>query len=227
MLDFFCGLCYNEDVIKIQKRKEIIFMKQTVKILSLFLVAILMLSLTACGKKELSGSYEIAEPDNSLYLVGTYSTDSALLGVTYVFTPTEVTVSMLGGKMSEPRLYTIEEKDGEYTLIIDGDECELEVVDVNHIKLLGSLDLYAEEGSVKLDMNPVEFEFEGDEVTMTVASRWMAREVDSKTYKGTYEIEEDQITLDFEDRDARKWSDTFDFEEDEDCIVIDDVEYEK
>ena len=69
------------------------------------------------------------------------------------------------------------------------------------------------------------YEFKGSKVTITVK----ALGATAATLEGTYKIADDQITFTFEsdDKDAEKYSGTFDFEEKEDSIKIGLVEYKK
>ena len=69
------------------------------------------------------------------------------------------------------------------------------------------------------------YEFKGSKVTITVK----ALGATAATFEGTYKIADDQITFTFEsdDKDAEKYSGTFDFEEKEDSIKIGLVEYKK
>lgn len=70
------------------------------------------------------------------------------------------------------------------------------------------------------------YEFSGSKVTATkTASVLGAKE--STTFEGTYEIKDDEITLDFDKDDDDIKGGTFAFEETEDGIKIGLVEYKK
>ncbi len=74
---------------------------------------------------------------------------------------------------------------------------------------------------------PVSYEFSGDEAKLVLENRVLDHLISREVFRGTYQIKEDKITFDFEKDYGHKWSGSFDFEEKEESIFIDDVEYEK
>lgn len=64
----------------------------------------------------------------------------------------------------------------------------------------------------------VEFEFKGKKVEMTLKVLGMSGD----PVEGTYSIDDDKITFEFstDDKDAKKYNGTFDFEEGDDYIKI-------
>ena len=74
------------------------------------------------------------------------------------------------------------------------------------------------------------YEFSGKKVTLTVESKAAGATVgDPLVIEGKYSIDDDKITFEFEgdDEDAKKYSQTLDFEESEDYIKIGVVKFEK
>ncbi len=69
------------------------------------------------------------------------------------------------------------------------------------------------------------YEFKGNKVTIT--AKVVGAEVAS--IEGTYKIKDDKITItiDSDDKDAKEYAGTFDFEETDDGIKIGLVEYKK
>ena len=70
-----------------------------------------------------------------------------------------------------------------------------------------------------------DYDFDGSKVTITV--KVLGQNVASA--EGTYSIEDDKITFEFEseDEEVEKYSGTFDFEEGEDYIKIGVLQYTK
>jgi len=76
-------------------------------------------------------------------------------------------------------------------------------------------------------MKPTKFEFDGKNVSMRMESYLLDTRIDSKVYEGTFEVNGNEITFDFDSRKVKAWSDTFDFEMHDGEIVIDGITYEK
>ncbi|MBQ8345330.1 MAG: hypothetical protein IJY42_03580 [Clostridia bacterium] len=72
------------------------------------------------------------------------------------------------------------------------------------------------------------YEFSGSKVTLTVTTKLAGAKTGEVVLEGTYTIEDDEITFEFEgdEEDAEKYSTTYDFKEDEDSITIGVVTYE-
>ncbi len=74
------------------------------------------------------------------------------------------------------------------------------------------------------------YEFSGKKVTLTLETKAAGAVVgDPIVIEGKYSIDDDKITFEFEgdDEDAKKYSQTLDFEESEDYIKIGVVKFEK
>ena len=81
------------------------------------------------------------------------------------------------------------------------------------------------EYSAEIAGTGVTYEFEGKNVTITTK----VLGIKALELEGTYKIKDDEITFTFEsdEKDAKEYNGTFDFEEGDDYIKIGVVKYEK
>ena len=206
-------------------------MKNIAKILSLLLALTMLFSMTSCFGKKLSGKYE-AEHENiaNPTLSGTFAAIQDGIRISYTFKDDAIIIEALGTKMEGT--YKIEAQGSTYllnaTMELLGQKqtitTDISAKNANTIIIDGQ-EYKAVEDSVKLDLQPTQFEFSGKNVEMTVEGYFLGKCVYDETFEGTYSIKKDEITFEFEDKDAREWSDTFDFEEKGDNIEIDGIKY--
>lgn len=206
-------------------------MKNIAKILSLLLALTMLFSMTSCFGKKLSGKYE-AEHENiaNPTLSGTFVGKANGIETSYTFKNGEFIMEMMGVEIEGT--YEIREEDGEYELDLTMEllgqtqtgTTSISAKNANTIIIDGQ-EYKADEDSVKLDLQPTQFEFSGKNVEMTVEGYFLGKCVYDETFEGTCSIKKDEITFEFDDRDAREWSDTFDFEEKNNAVVIDGRKY--
>ena len=206
-------------------------MKNIAKILSLLLALTMLFSMTSCFGKKLSGKYE-AEHENiaNPTLSGTFAAIQDGIRISYTFKDDAIIIEALGTKMEGT--YKIEAQGSTYllnaTMELLGQKqtitTDISAKNANTIIIDGQ-EYKAVEDSVKLDLQPTQFEFSGKNVEMKVEGYFLGKCVYDETFEGTYSIKKDEITFEFDDRDAKEWSDTFDFEEKGDNIEIDGIKY--
>ena len=206
-------------------------MKNIAKILSLLLALTMLFSMTSCFGKKLSGKYE-AEHENiaNPTLSGTFAAIQDGIRISYTFKDDAIIIEALGTKMEGT--YKIEAQGSTYllnaTMELLGQKqtitTDISAKNANTIIIDGQ-EYKAVEDSVKLDLQPTQFEFSGKNVEMTVEGYFLGKCVYDETFEGTYSIKKDEITFEFDDRDAKEWSDTFDFEEKNNAVVIDGRKY--
>jgi len=206
-------------------------MKNIAKILSLLLALAMLFSMTSCFGKKLSGKYE-AEHENisNPTISGTFVGEEDDFEVSYTFNNGNITMEMMGLKIEGT--YEIREEDGEYELDVTMEllgqtqtsTSSISAKNANTIVIDGA-ELKADEDSIKIDLQPTQFEFSGKNVEMKVEGYFLGKCVYDETFEGTYSIKKDEITFEFEDKDAKDWNDTFDFEEKGDNIEIDGIKY--
>lgn len=206
-------------------------MKNIAKILSLLLALTMLFSMTSCFGKKLSGKYE-AEHENiaNPTLSGTFAAIQDGIRISYTFKDDAIIIEALGTKMEGT--YKIEAQGSTYllnaTMELLGQKqtitTDISAKNANTIIIDGQ-EYKADEDSVKLDLQPTQFEFSGKNVEMTVEGYFLGKCVYDETFEGTYSIKKDEITFEFDDRDAKEWSDTFDFEEKNNAVVIDGRKY--
>ena len=206
-------------------------MKNIAKILSLLLALTMLFSMTSCFGKKLSGKYE-AEHENiaNPTLSGTFAAIQDGIRISYTFKDDAIIIEALGTKMEGT--YKIEAQGSTYllnaTMELLGQKqtitTDISAKNDNTIIIDGQ-EYKAVEDSVKLDLQPTQFEFSGKNVEMTVEGYFLGKCVYDETFEGAYSIKKDEITFEFDDRDAKEWSDTFDFEEKNNAVVIDGRKY--
>ena len=212
-------------------------MKKTVRIIAIVMTLACLCCLCSCGKS-LEGTYEAKKADKlfPLDISGKYVFgEEPKMSYTMEFNDGNLTatINMFGQESVEEYTYEITAEDGEYYITLtekDEDikgEPELIVYDEENGLTIDNLSAKAEEDTVNQKLVPVKFKFDGKKVKMTLESRMLGVVIESETYTGEYKIKGDEITFEFDDKGAKAWNDTFDFEEDDDTVTIDGITYEK
>ena len=206
-------------------------MKTFTKIFAILMSVVMILSVTACFSKKLSGKYTAEyEGAKKLTLSGTFTAEEDDVEVSYTFKNGNLTIEAMGLKVE--CTYEITEDDGEYELSITYELLGEEISDTADISVkddetlvIDGIEFIAEE-DIELNYQPTKFSFSGKNVKMTLEGYLLGTSVYKETFEGTYEIKGDEITFEFDDRDAKEWNDTFDFEEKRDDIEIDGIRFE-
>lgn len=207
-------------------------MKNMAKFLSLLLALTMLFSMSSCFAKKLSGKYKADyESKAKPTLSGTFVGEENGVEVSYTFKNGELTMKMMGIEIEGT--YELREKYGEYVIDLTVELLGQGQTVTNSISaknantiVIDGMEYKAEGNSVKLDLQPTQFEFSGKNVEMTVEGYFLGKCVYDETFEGTYSIKKDEITFEFDDKDAKDWNDTFDFEEKGDNIEIDGIKYE-